>query len=336
MKLEVAITVDVEFTIGGAFDDPQHRQPVGAPCVECPTGEGNGGLDFILDTLEAHRLRGVFFVEALNTHYFGDAPMGAFARAIHARGHDVQLHAHPCWTVFAHADWRDRIVRGAPSDSFADLDDASAAAAIRHGIATFDRWRLPGPIAFRAGNLEAGLRTYALLEQCGIALASNVGIGVHRPREAALLLAGGRHRIGGVIEIPVASYQDVRLPGMARWKTFTVIGTGAMEARQWLASAARHGVGPVVVLTHPAEFVHRLPDDPAMFRRNELSRRRFGELCAFLADARASFDVVTFADRADEWTRGEDTRNPRWRASALARVMRIVENNRLPGSARAA
>ena len=76
MKLEVAITVDVEFNIAGAFADPLRRRPIGTESVDCPIGGRNAGLDFILDTLETHGLRGVFFVEALNTHYFGDEPMG--------------------------------------------------------------------------------------------------------------------------------------------------------------------------------------------------------------------------------------------------------------------
>ena len=67
MKLEVAITVDVEFTIGGAFGDPR-KHPVGAQSVHCQLGDENAGLDFILDTLEAHGLRGVFFVDALIAH----------------------------------------------------------------------------------------------------------------------------------------------------------------------------------------------------------------------------------------------------------------------------
>lgn len=327
MTLEVAITVDVEFSIAGAFDDPAHREPVAAPYVECPTPEGNGGLDFILETLEAHGLRGVFFVEALNTRCFGDEPMARFARAIHERGHDVELHAHPCWSVFARDDWRDQVRRATPVDSFERLDDAAIGAAIRHGIDAFQRWGVPFPTAFRAGNLQCDLRTYAWLERLGIPLASNVGIGVHRATERALHLAGGRHFIGKTLEVPVSSYPDVWLPGLVRWKTFTVVGTGEMEARQWLLHAARLGVGPVVVLTHPGEFVHH-DRDGRSFRRNELARRRLQGLCRFLADHAPMFDVVTFAQRAAAWTRSAATPQPRWRASTLARAMRVIENRR--------
>ncbi len=108
MTIQVAITIDVEFTIGGAFGNPQRREPIGPASVECRIDEEGAGLNFILETLEFYGMRGVFFVEALNTFYFGDAPMGAIAQKIHFRGHDVQFHAHPCWTVFLDSDWRDR------------------------------------------------------------------------------------------------------------------------------------------------------------------------------------------------------------------------------------
>jgi peptidoglycan/xylan/chitin deacetylase (PgdA/CDA1 family) len=325
MKLEVAITVDVEFTIAGAFADPLHRRPIGTESVDCPIGGRNAGLDFILDTLEMHGLRGVFFVEALNTHYFGDDPMGRIAQRIRARGHDVELHAHPCWTIFAYGDWRDRVTANAPCDSFADLDDAAIESALWHGIKAFDRWSLPPPVAFRAGNLAADLRTYACLERCGIPIASNIGVGVCRPRDDALFLEGGRHWIGGTLEVPVSSYPDIRLPGVTRWKSLTVIGTGAWEARQWLNGAARMGIGPIVVLTHPSEFVlgH---DGNGPLRDNAVSRRRLQQLCGFLAQNADVFEVVTFADRAKTWTNGPGTGNPRWHASALARALRVVEN----------
>ena len=112
MITEVAITVDVEFNIGGAFAEPSSRRPVGIESVECRVDGEPAGLNYILDTLERHGLRGVFFVEVMNTCYFGDLPMGEIARAIHSRGHDVQLHLHPCWAAFAHPDWQQRVRAG--------------------------------------------------------------------------------------------------------------------------------------------------------------------------------------------------------------------------------
>jgi hypothetical protein len=148
------------------------------------------------------------------------------------------------------------------------------------GLQVFSRWGLASPCAFRAGNLQVDKRIYPLLEQHGIPLASNVGLGTYWPNDPELCLAGGRHWIGRTLEIPVSSYVDVRLPGIQRRKTFTVIGTGGLEARQWLLHAAESGIGPVVVLTHPADFVHKDGENYTRLRRNEMARRRLRELCS--------------------------------------------------------
>jgi hypothetical protein len=274
-------------------------------------------------------------VEALNTCLFGDEPMGAIARKIHARGHDVQFHAHPCWIAFLDKDWRDRVTATPPGDSFAKMGIADIERVLEIGLQVFSRWGLASPCAFRAGNLQVDKRIYPLLEQHGIPLASNVGLGTYWPNDPELCLAGGRHWIGRTLEIPVSSYVDVRLPGIRRRKTFTVIGTGGLEARQWLLHAAESGIGPVVVLTHPAEFVHKDGENYTRLRRNDLARRRLRELCGFLARHPREFEVVTFTDNAKNWTAQPGTANPQWRASALARVLRVVEN-RAGGSSRAA
>ena len=326
MSVQVTVTIDVEFTIGGAFADPVGSLPVGAQSVECKVGGEGAGLDFILETLEAHGLRGVFFVEALNTCFFGDEPMGTIARKIHARGHDVQFHAHPCWTAFLDAGWRTWVKDARPCDSFAALDNAEIARILEIGMDVFSRWKLPRPCAFRAGNLQVDMRIYPLLEKLGIPIASNVGLGIFQPDDAQLCLSGGRHWIGRTLEIPVSSYVDVRLPGIRRWKTFTVIGTGAWEARQWLQNAAKSGVGPLVVLTHATEFVHRQGDDYSRLHRNETARSRLQSLCGFLAKHPREFEVVTFTDSANAWKAQPATANPQWRVPALARVMRLVEN----------
>jgi hypothetical protein len=46
MKTKVFITVDTEFSIGGAFADPINNKPVGAQAVLCNIGEEAHGLGF--------------------------------------------------------------------------------------------------------------------------------------------------------------------------------------------------------------------------------------------------------------------------------------------------
>jgi hypothetical protein len=89
-------------------------------------------------------------------------------------------------------------------------------------------------------------------------------------------------------------------------------------------------VGPVVVLTHAAEFVHRDGEDYANLRRNDLAMRRFRGLCEFLATNRKEFEVTTFATSAAAWKAEPATPVPSWRASMLARAVRVIENRLSP------
>ena len=243
MITDVAITVDVEFSIGGAFADPSAKRPIGPETVECRVDGEAAGLGFILNTLERYGLRGVCFVEVMNTCYFGDEPMGNIARSIHLRGHDVQLHLHPCWTAFAHPDWTERVRKAHPVDSMADLPDAEIDKLLSEARATFERWGLPAPRAFRAGNLQVNRRIYGALARHGIPIASTLGVGIHRPADPALHLNSGRHWIDGVLEVPVTSYRDLRFGRWQHWKAFTVIGTGAHEAEELLEAVAHTGDG---------------------------------------------------------------------------------------------
>lgn len=324
MTIDVAITIDVEFSAGGAFERAD-AQPIGERNVDCPVDGESAGLGFILDTLDAHRLPGVFFVETLQSFHFGDEPMARIARKIQRRGHDVQLHAHPCWLAFRDAGPQALTRTRAPCDSFAELADDAIDDALRASVAAFRRLGIGEPVAFRAGNLAVDARIYRRLPAFGIELASNIGVGVHAPA-ASLFLTGGRHRIGDCIEIPVASYPDVDMAPIRRWKTFTIAGTGGREARQWLESALRGGIGPLVVLTHPAEFVRGAVHANDPLRRNDTTRRRFADLCRFLADHPDDYRVVTFAGALAGWRREPATGNPRWGASPWARILRVAEN----------
>jgi len=327
MKRQFCIPVDVEFKTSGAFSHPIGKHPVGTDSVTCPVGDSRGGLELILRTLEEHELQGVFFVETLNTCYFGDSPMGTIARQIYDRGHDVEMHLHPCWVAFLRPDWRTAVQLSAPRDSLAELEDRELEILLEMGLEVFSRWHLPKPCAFRAGNLEADGRIYPVLKRLGVPLSSNVGLGVRWPEDRTLQLAGGRHWMDGILELPVASYRELSFGAYNRWKTFTVIGTGGSEAEELLKAASMSNTGPLIVLTHPGEYVKKLSDDYQSLRFNELARKRLQRLCLFLRNHRDRFDVTTFCRELSLWTSSAGTDNPDWRVTPLAIAKRLIENN---------
>lgn len=295
MSTRVYITIDTEFSIAGAFHNPRMRAPVGAPAVYCDIEGRSEGLGFLLGTLRRHGVPATFFIEALNTCWFGDEPMGGIAREILAEGHDVQLHLHPCWTYFEHADWRDRLRTDPPNDDITLRSEAEIVRLIHMGRDAFARWGLPAPSVLRTGGLRVARNVYRAMTTCGMMLASNVGVAIYRPAEEELQLYSGRHAIDGVTEIPVTTYSGDVVPGRMRAKTLTVTGTSWAEMRTLLRRARDAGVGDVVVLTHPFEFVkHR----DVTYRRlypNRVTRHRLERLCRFLAQE-PGFEAVCMKD----------------------------------------
>jgi len=280
----VYISVDTEFSIAGAFDDPQANRPVGPQAVYCNIEGRSAGLGHLLETLGRHGARATFFVETLNTHYFGDEPMGEIARGLHRAGHDVQLHLHPCWAYFESADWAGRLRHEPPNDDICLRDQQEMERLIRSGIETFGRWALPAPNALRTGGLRVSRRVYEAMRACGMTIASNVGVGIYRPSEPELRLYAGRHRVGEVVEIPVTSYLDRGIPGRVRHKSLTVTGSSWPEVRSLLRQARATGMRDIVILTHPFEFVKHRDISYQRLYPNRITRDRLERLCHFIAN----------------------------------------------------
>jgi hypothetical protein len=237
---EVCLTIDTEFGIGGAFNDPTNRLPIGEAFVRCPAEGVEHGLPFILRTLARFGVPATFFVETLNAVHFGDLPMRRVGDAILEAGQDIQLHLHPCWLYFRGADWAQRLKRVAPNDSCAgrslsELDDIIGA-----GLEPFARFGWPRPVALRTGNLETDHTVYTAMSRFGFKIASNIGLGCFQPSDPALHLRAGRHWINGVLEVPVLSYLQLAIGVFKRLHLVTITGVGQWEmtallrrARQW-------------------------------------------------------------------------------------------------------
>ncbi|WP_019623905.1 polysaccharide deacetylase family protein [Thioalkalivibrio thiocyanoxidans] len=281
MTTRVHLTVDTEFSIAGAFREPQTHQPVGPPSVYCHRNGRSEGLGYLLDTLDRYAIRATFFVETLNTIYFGDEPMGEIAHEIAGRAHDIQLHLHPCWTYFGHPDWVQRLQSDPPNDNVTRRSVEELADLIDQGRATFRRWGLDAPSVLRTGGLKVDLKVYAAMRQAGLPRASNIGLAIYPPAEPELQLRGGCHVIDGVLEFPVTTYTDFRWGPRAHLKSLTITGTSWPEMRRLLFQARRQGLSDVVVLTHPFEFV-RYRDEQQAPSINPLTRRRLERLCRFL------------------------------------------------------
>ncbi|HEX7985590.1 MAG TPA: polysaccharide deacetylase family protein, partial [Duganella sp.] len=275
------MTIDTEFSIAGAFADPALR-PVGAQMVRCDVDGRSQGLDFMLDCFARNGITATFFVETLHRHYFRDDPMRPLAQRIAAAGHELQLHAHPCWAVFQHDDWPERVRAQPRQDDFAGRDEASTLELLRQGQATFREWGLAPPRVFRSASLQHDAGLYRALAAAGIPYSSNIGLAIYDSGDPRYRLYGGRHLRHGVLECPVLTFSDWRLL-RPHLKTLSISGTSFTETRTLLERARRAGMELVVILTHPFEYVQSRGADYRTLRRHSVNQRRLERLCGYLA-----------------------------------------------------
>ncbi len=330
--IDVSLTVDVEFNIGGAFADPDVSAPVGLEHVDCPAEGEDHGLPFLLRLLSRHGFRATFFVETAQTAWFGEEPMRSVVERLLAAGQDVQLHLHPCWTWFRDPDWRDRLRRAAPLDDCGALREAELTELLEQGADFLEAWGAARPVAFRAGGLRGGLSVMRAMKAAGIGLGSNVGLSYSPPREPELELATGVHEpVAGVREAPVASYLALGPGGTPRRRLLTITGSSFGEIRSVLEKAAARGISPMTILTHPFEFVKSAPPGFPGVRPNRLNKARLQRLCAYLATRPDLYRVTAFAEGATRWRPQAASGPALWAspASAIGRLAANALNDRL-------
>lgn len=321
---EVCVTIDTEFSIGGAFSDPYRYQPVGEDRVHCPVGEQNHGLGFILQTLAAHNQQATFFVETANIAYFGNRPMGRVVETLLKNDQDVQLHLHPCWQEFNDDGWRDRVQLARPNDQCAALQVDQLSRLIADGLETLTSWGAQKPIALRTGNLSASRSVYRAMHAVGMPFSSNIAAGYAPPSEPDLRLLGGLNRIEGVIEAPVLSYAQFKVGHWTKMRMLAITAASFPETKALLNAARRDGLSPIVILTHPFEFIKRPGTSGDL--PNFVNQRRLKQLCSFVADNPDDFTMTTFSSQADTWLRQSIRPAPLLKAPINAVLGRMVSN----------
>ena len=325
MKTRICITVDTEFSIGGAFTPPHTHRPLSEP-VWCGVGGTSQGLGFMLRCFETYGVRATFFVESLHPAYFSDVAMRPAVDAIAAAGHELQLHLHPAWAVFAYDDWRERVVRQPRQDDLAGRSRDDLVRLIEAGCASFARWGLPPPRALRTGNLQHDWTVYEAMAAAGIPFASNIGLAIYRSADPRLALYSGAHEIAGVLELPVLSYVDFRLGTQRHLKTLTIQGCGQHETERLLWQAHTARLPAVVVLTHPFEYVHVHNDRYDGAQVNLLTQRRLRQLCRFIARHGDCFESAGIAEAAEAFANDARGCNLLLTAPAWTGVRRLIEN----------
>ena len=326
MRTQVCITVDTEFSIAGAFRE-RAAFPVAGQRVWCVKDDQSHGLGFMLNCFRQYGITATFFVEVLNKQYFKHDPMREIAEQLHTAGHDVQLHLHPCWTIFQHADWRERAripVRPGLDAFFGRAEDESLRL-MEDGLETFHTWQLPTPAVFRTGGLQHDDALYRAQARAGIPYSSHIGVAVFSKGDTNYQLDSGRHERHGVIESPVLTFRDWKVPGKAHLKTLTITGSSFAETRMLLEQAHREGMEQVVILTHPFEYVHWIDRPAVKLRRHRLNQRRLTRLCEYLGRNSDRFSTCGMAAAASMPLHAGSSRNLLLEGGLRTAVPRMIE-----------
>jgi peptidoglycan/xylan/chitin deacetylase (PgdA/CDA1 family) len=297
MRTRVCITIDTEFSIGGAFADPS-RTPVADPVVWCNVNGKSEGLGFMLETFRQYGVQATFFVETVQRYHFADDPMRPIVHRIRDEGHELQLHTHPCWSVFQHEDWRERMRGLRRQDDFRGRPVEDSVRLLEQGIETFRDWGLPRPTAFRSGNLQYDANLYKALAIAKIPYSSNVAHAIFNTGDPQFELYSGVHAREGVLECPVLTFADWNVAGRKHLKSLTIAGTSFAETRRLLDAAHAAEIPLVVVLTHPFEYIQKHDVGFRHTRRHSLTQQRLRKLCAYLADHQDRFDACGMAGAA--------------------------------------
>lgn len=277
------------------------------------------GVPLIMRELEAEGLYGTFFVEPLGARYFGVDGLAAVCRAMRARGHDVQLHAHP---MQQRPRFRSDGVDAPPDDMHA-YDVAGQARLLQEGLAILEEAGVPrGEVrAFRAGNFGADERTWEAMAKSGLTVSSSLNPSYSK-RNCRIPWRGNSALFDtarGVFELPVSNFSD----GNGGFRHLQIMAVSLAEMKDYLMQARALGMGEVVFFTHSFEFfyVDDLAKRQATLSKINLARLR--GLARFLRAHADEFEVETVGALA---RRGPTPSPP---ATALPKVKRLHKLGRM-------
>lgn len=283
--LNVLLTFDVEIWCG-SWNDIDGRFPQAfRRYVHGSSRAGNYALPKTLELLNAHGLKGVFFVEPLFAAHFGLEPLTEIVGLIREAGQEVQLHLHP--------EWQDESLvpiienHDAKRQHLFMYDADEQAALIGHGLRLLDETGA-GPItAFRAGSFACNADTFTALKRNGIRYDSSINVtmdhsGIGLPAEARRT---GSHWIEGILELPLS----VSSGRQGSLRHMQVGACSFEEMAQAIQSAHSAGWRYFNVLSHNFEMLV-----PGTSQPDWVVVKRFTRLCEFLEKHQEKYPTTGF------------------------------------------
>lgn len=279
MVTKVQFTVDTELSLK-LFQEGASAQENFDSSIAGKCRDGEFGIFYQMDRLEAFGLTGVFFVDPMPALVYGPAVIARIVEPILQRGHEVQLHIHTEWLEFAqdheHAHLRGRNIADFGLDDQISLLSQARALLMMAGA--------PKPTAFRAGNFGANDDTLRALNAIGVQYDSSFNP-AFLSGECAIDLPPETPPFSehlGVGIIPVSVIED--RPGSIR--AVQLCALSAWEMRDALVHAAQHDWPCFTIVSHSFELLSR-----DRSRGNPIVTRRFDAMCKAIADHKRLEDV---------------------------------------------
>jgi hypothetical protein len=250
--------------------------------------DGAWGVGYHMRRLDAHGLKGVFFVEALSARLFGIDILKRVVAPILEAGHEVQLHLHTEWLRWIEKD----IVGEARGTNIADFSFDDQRRLLESAIDALVEAGAPRPTAFRAGNYGANNDTLKALAVLGLKHDSSYnfpylddGCRIEAPDELNQPVD-----LDGVVEVPITHFEDY--PGHAR--ALQICAASLSEFQAVVGQAIAQGRPTVVAVSHSFELLNL-----KRTRANRMLLRRFDDVCALLQEKRSDIASATFRDLID-------------------------------------
>jgi hypothetical protein len=155
-------------------------------------------------------------------------------------------------------------------------------------------------MALRTGNFRVDQNVHSAMSVTGIRIGSKIGIALNLPSAREAEAVGGRRWFGDVLELPVLTYTQLKFGRQRLRRLLAVTSTSWLEIKSLLWQARRHGISPIVVLTHPFEFA-KGSWNPLRLSPNRINQGRLRHLCRFIAEHPDDFRSCTFSSGAPQW-----------------------------------
>lgn len=257
MKTTFLVTVDVE--------TKSHGDPARDIFGVVPGHEQTYGIGLMMDELERHGVCGTFFLNVYEVAKHGDEVVARAARMIQSRGHDLELHTHPL------PMYRYYGMSKAPLDQ--------QIAILQKGMSLIAEWTGKNVKAHRAGAFAANADTLRAVEAVGLAADCSLSPGSRVPVPLVSDLGPSDLvcRAGGVWEIPVTYYDQLRVGHWRSSRILDIEASSLPEIKRVTRWAIRHGLPTVCLLMHSFSFCrHGQPDQRVI--------QRFSALLAWLRE----------------------------------------------------